>query len=204
MDEQNTNNEKQPEYMIKLLVLGDLSVGKSSFIYRFIEDKFNTDSIPTTGLDLKTADLLINNKKVRVHLWDTVGQEKYKSITQNLILRVQGIIILFDITNKDSFNNLNEWIKTVREQVGNNLAILLVGNKCDLEENRLVFKEEANIFAKNEKIKYIETSCKTGENIIKAIDYICEKIINSFTLKNDLSFSLDSSSLIVAKRKNCC
>ncbi len=198
------NPDSEPEISIKLLVLGDLSVGKSSFIYRFIEDKFNTDSIPTTGLDLKTADLLINNKKVRVQLWDTVGQEKYKSITQNLILRVQGIIILFDITNKDSFNNLNEWIKTVREQVGNNLAILLVGNKCDLEENRLVFKEEANIFAKNEKIKYIETSCKTGENIIKAIDYICEKIINSFTLKNDLSFSLDSSSLIVAKRKNCC
>ena len=198
------NPDSEPEISIKLLVLGDLSVGKSSFIYRFIEDKFNTDSIPTTGLDLKTADLLINNKKVRVQLWDTVGQEKYKSITQNLILRVQGIIILFDITNKDSFNNLNEWIKTVREQVGNNLAILLVGNKCDLEENRLVFKEEANIFAKNEKIKYIETSCKTGENIIKAIDYICEKIINSFTLKNDLSFSLDSSSLIVGKRKNCC
>ena len=198
------NQDFEPEFSIKLLVLGDLSVGKSSFIYRFIEDKFNTDSIPTTGLDLKTADLLINNKKVRVQLWDTVGQEKYKSITQNLILRVQGIIILFDITNKDSFNNLNEWIKTVREQVGNNLAILLVGNKCDLEENRLVLKEEANIFAKNEKIKYIETSCKTGENIIKAIDYICEKIINSFTLKNDLSFSLDSSSLIVGKRKNCC
>ena len=198
------NPDSEPEISIKLLVLGDLSVGKSSFIYRFIEDKFNTDSIPTTGLDLKTADLLINNKKVRVQLWDTVGQEKYKSITQNLILRVQGIIILFDITNKDSFNNLNEWIKTVREQVGNNLAILLVGNKCDLEENRLVLKEEANIFAKNEKIKYIETSCKTGENIIKAIDYICEKIINSFTLKNDLSFSLDSSSLIVGKRKNCC
>ena len=198
------NPDSEPEISIKLLVLGDLSVGKSSFIYRFIEDKFNTDSIPTTGLDLKTADLLINNKKVRVQLWDTVGQEKYKSITQNLILRVQGIIILFDITNKDSFNNLNEWIKTVREQAGNNLAILLVGNKCDLEENRLVLKEEANIFAKNEKIKYIETSCKTGENIIKAIDYICEKIINSFTLKNDLSFSLDSSSLIVGKRKNCC
>ena len=198
------NPDSEPEISIKLLVLGDLSVGKSSFIYRFIEDKFNTDSIPTTGLDLKTADLLINNKKVRVQLWDTVGQEKYKSITQNLILRVQGIIILFDITNKDSFNNLNEWIKTVREQVGNNLAILLVGNKCDLEENRLVLKEEANIFAKNEKIKYIETSCKTGENIIKAIDYICEKIINSFTLKNDLSFSLFSYSLIVAKRKNCC
>lgn len=198
------NPDSEPEISIKLLVLGDLSVGKSSFIYRFIEDKFNTDSIPTTGLDLKTADLLINNKKVRVQLWDSVGQEKYKSITQNLILRVQGIIILFDITNKDSFNNLNEWIKTVREQAGNNLAILLVGNKCDLEENRLVLKEEANIFAKNEKIKYIETSCKTGENIIKAIDYICEKIINSFTLKNDLSFSLDSSSLIVGKRKNCC
>ena len=198
------NQDSEPEYSIKLLVLGDLSVGKSSFIYRFIEDKFNADSITTTGLDLKTKDLIIDNKKVRIQLWDTAGQEKFKSITKNLILRVQGIIILFDITNKESFNNLNIWIKTIKEQCGKNFPILIAGNKTDLEENRLVEKEEANIFTKNEKIDYIEISCKTGENIKETIDIICKRIITFLTIKNDMSFSLDSSALTVSKKKKCC
>ena len=159
------NQDSEPEYSIKLLVLGDLSVGKSSFIYRFIEDKFNADSMTTTGLDLKTKDILIDNKQIRIQLWDTAGQEKFNSITKNLILRVQGIIILFDITNKESFNNLNVWIKTIKEQCGKNFPILIAGNKTDLEENRIVNTEEANIFTNNEKIDYIEISCKTGENI---------------------------------------
>ena len=105
MNEQNTNNEKQPEYMIKLLVLGDLSVGKSSFIYRFIYDKFSPGEMQTSELELKTGDIIVNKKNVRVQLWDTVGQEKYKSITKNLILRVQGIILMFDLSNKETYKN---------------------------------------------------------------------------------------------------
>ena len=198
------NQDSEPEYSIKLLVLGDISVGKSSFIYRYIEDKFHVDSMTTTGLDLKTKDLIVNNKKIRIQLWDTAGQEKYKSITQNLILRVQGIIILFDITNKESFNNLSLWIKIIKDQCGHNLPILIAGNKKDLEANRLVKKEEINKFTNNEKIDYIETSCKTGENIKETIYIICKKIIASFSLKNDLSFSLNSSALTVTKKKKCC
>ena len=198
------NQDSEPEFTIQLLVLGDLSVGKSSFIYRFIEDKFNADSLTTTGLDLKTKDILIDNKQIRIQLWDTAGQEKFNSITKNLILRVQGIIILFDITNKESFNNLNVWIKTIKEQCGKNMPILIAGNKIDLEENRLVKAEEANLFKESGKIDYIEISCKTGENIKETIDIICKKIIASFTVKKDMSFSLDSSTLIVNKKKKCC
>ena len=198
------NQDSEPEFTIQLLVLGDLSVGKSSFIYRFIEDKFNADSLTTTGLDLKTKDILIDNKQIRIQLWDTAGQEKFNSITKNLILRVQGIIILFDITNKESFNNLNVWIKTIKEQCGKNMPILIAGNKIDLEENRLVKAEEANLFKESGKIDYIEISCKTGENIKETIDIICKKIIASLTVKKDMSFSLDSSILIVNKKKKCC
>ena len=198
------NQDSEPEFTIQLLVLGDLSVGKTSFIYRFIEDKFNADSLTTTGLDLKTKDILIDNKQIRIQLWDTAGQEKFNSITKNLILRVQGIIILFDITNKESFNNLNVWIKTIKEQCGKNMPILIAGNKIDLEENRLVKAEEANLFKESGKIDYIEISCKTGENIKETLDIICKKIIASFTVKKDMSFSLDSSTLIVNKKKKCC
>ena len=113
MDEQNTNNEKQPEYMIKLLVLGDLSVGKSSFIYRFIYDKFSPGEMQTSELELKTGDIIVNKKNIRVQLWDTVGQEKYKSITKNLILRVQGIILMFDLSNKETYKNIKTWINYI-------------------------------------------------------------------------------------------
>ena len=195
--------DSEPENIIKLLVLGDLSVGKSSFIYRFIEDKFSTDELVTTGLDLKTADLIIDSQKIRVQLWDSAGQEKYKSITKNLILRVQGILLLFDISNKESFDNLSIWTKIIKEECGNNMPVLIVGNKNDLEGMRLVKKEEAKKFAQNLKIQYIETSCKTGDNIKKTIDLICKKILGNFLMKNDVSFSLDSSALVV-KKKKCC
>ncbi len=195
------SQDVEPEYSVKLLVLGDLSVGKTSFIYRFIESKFGLDQIPSTGLDLKTADVIIDDKKVRVQLWDTVGQEKYKSITKNLIQRVQGIIILFDITNEESFNNLNSWIKIIKEHCGDKMPILIVGNKCDLEEERTVPREVIYDYIKREKRQYIETSCKTGKNIKKVIDNISKKIINSLTDKKNISFSLDSTTF---KKKKCC
>ena len=119
-------------------------------------------------------------------------------------MRVQGIIILFDITNKESFNNLNVWIKTIKEQCGKNMPILIAGNKIDLEENRLVKAEEVNLFKESGKIDYIEISCKTGENIKETIDIICKKIIIFLTRKDDMSFSLDSSALVVTKKKKCC
>ena len=196
--------DSEPDYSIKLLVLGDLSVGKSSFIFRYIEDKFNEEEMPTTGLDLKTADLIIENKKIRIQLWDTAGQEKYNSITKNLILRVQGLIILFDLTNKASFKNLSKWVDLIKEHCGNKMPMLFVGNKSDLEENREVHKEDIIKYMTKEKSKYIKTSCKTGDNIKKAVDIICKDIIRSFSAKNDVSFSLEASSLVVNKKRKCC
>ena len=187
---------------IKLLFLGDLHVGKSSFIHRYIEDKFTNDRMTTTDLDLKTADIIIEDKNIRVQLWDTAGQERYKSISKNLISRVQGILILFDITNENSFTNLNAWLKTIKDQDGK-MPIIMVGNKCDLEEKRVVKKEDAKTFAKNEKMKYIETSCKTGENVKNTIDIFCKHIMKNTNLKNEISFSLDSTEPII-KNKKCC
>ena len=200
----NSQNVQEPEYSIKLLLLGDLSVGKSSLIYRFIYDKFNPNEISTSELDLKTSDLIIDKKNVRVQLWDTVGQEKYKSITKNLIKRVQGIIIVYDITNKDSFKNIKTWAHLIEEEYGNKLPIIIVGNKIDLEENRKIKIEDAKAFCKNHKYKYVETSCKTGHNIKKSIAKICKIIIDSQNIRNDISFSLSTSNASYIKKKHCC
>ena len=192
------------DYSIKLLVLGDLSVGKTSFIYKFTENKFNEEQVSSAGLDLKTVDIVIESKKIRVQLWDTAGEEKYKSITKNLILRVNGILILFDITNKESFKNLSVWIRIINEFCGEDMAIIIIGNKRDLEERRTVPKEEASIFARKSNYKYIETSCKTGENIKRAIHNICRKVIGCPAENSRSSFSLDVTSLKMKKMKNGC
>ena len=191
------------DYTIKLLIVGDSSVGKSNFIYRFIENKFCQSYMTTTGIDLKTGNIDIENKKIRVQLWDTAGQEKYRAITKNLFLKVQGVLIIYDITNENSFQNLKSWVSTIKEECGH-MEMLLIGNKSDLEEQRKVKKDEAIAFAQEEKIEYMETSSKTGENIHKAIGFICEKILNDTNFGRDYSFTLDQTAIVKNDKKNCC
>jgi len=192
------------EYTIKLLIVGDTSVGKTNFIYRFVENKFNQNHMATTGIDLKSGTVQLKGKKIKVQIWDTAGQEKYKSITKNLFLKVQGVLAVYDITNKDSFINLKSWIKIIKEECGTHMPIILLGNKNDLENQRSVGKEVAITFAKKEKIEYLETSSKSGVNISKAILLLCEKVLQDSEFGNDCSFSLDKSSLYGKKKHKCC
>ena len=194
----------EPETSIKLLVLGDSSVGKSNFIGRFINEEFSPTHISSSGLDLKTKDIELQNKIIRVQLWDTAGQEKYRSITKNLFLRVQGIIAVFDLTNEDSFTSIKSWIITIREECGSHMPVILVGNKCDLVDEKIISDEEANTYAKKEKLQYFETSTKDDINIKKSIEEICSKIIKSNFSRNDCSFSLDYSVMDKQKKKTCC
>ncbi len=190
----------------KILIVGDSNVGKTNFIYRFIENKFSQMYMVTTGMDLKTTTIDLKGKKIRIQLWDTAGQEKYRAITRNLFLKVQGFLLVYDITNKDSYNNLGLWIKLIRDECGSHVPIIIVGNKNDLEEERAVTKAEALDFAKEEKTDYIETSSKSGENIAKAINLLAEKVLESSELGNECSFTLDNSLGVESNKKKhkCC
>ena len=192
------------EYTVKLLIVGDTNVGKTNFIYRFIENKFSQNYMATTGIDLKCTTIELKGKKIRVQLWDTAGQEKYRSITKNLFLKVQGVLAVYDITNNDSFINIKSWIKIIKEECGTHMPIILLGNKNDLENQRSVDKDTAITFAKEEKLEYIETSSKSGENISKAISLLCEKVLQDSEFVNDCSFTLDSSSVYGKKKHKCC
>ena len=196
--------ESDFDYTIKLLVIGDTTVGKTNFIRMFIENQFNPNYMTTSGIDLKTNTINIKNKKIRVQLWDTAGQEKYKAITKSLFLKVQGSLIVYDITNENSFNNLKIWVKSIKEECGKQIPILIVGNKNDLNEERVVDKNIANEYAKEEKIDYIETSSKTGENVLKAVTLLCEKVLDSTEFTNDFSFTLDATNLSQKNKKKCC
>ena len=196
--------EQEFECTIKLLIVGDSGVGKTNFIYRFITGKFIQSHMATTGIDLKTTIIEIKGKKIRIQLWDTAGQEKYKSITKNLFLKVQGILVVYDITNEMSFKNLKSWVQMIKEDCGEHTPIIILGNKSDLEENRVVNKNDAMAYAEEEKVLYLETSPKTGENVQNSINIISEKVLENSETGNDFSFTLDSSLIKKKKKHKCC
>ena len=196
--------ESDFDYTIKLLVVGDSSVGKTNFITMFIENKFNQTYMTTSGMDLKTSSIVVKNKKIRVQLWDTAGQEKYRAITKNLFLKVQGALVVYDITNDNSFTNLKTWVKSIKEECGKSMQMIIVGNKCDLDDQRVIEKEKALEYAEEEKVEYIETSSKTGENVQKAISQLCEKVLENNEMGAEFSFTLDASSFSKNNKRQCC
>ena len=189
---------------LKLLVVGDSSVGKTNFVMRLINNEFSKNYMTTSGIDLKTTDIEIKNKKIHIQLWDTAGQEKYKAITKNLFLKVMGALIIYDITNEASYNNLKSWVKLIKEECGKHMQLIILGNKSDLDAERKISKDEAINYAKEQKIDYIETSSKTGENVKKAVTMICESILENKEMNDSSSFMLDNSSFLMDKRKKRC
>ena len=189
---------------LKLLVVGDSSVGKTNFVMRLINNEFSKNYMTTSGIDLKTTDIEIKNKKIHIQLWDTAGQEKYKAITKNLFLKVMGALIIYDITNEASYNNLKSWVKLIKEECGKHMRLIILGNKSDLNDQRKISKDEAINYAKEQNIEYIETSSKTGENVKKAVTMICENILENKELNDSSSFMLDNSSFLTDKRKKRC
>ena len=114
------------------------------------------------------------------------------------------MLIVYDITNENSFSSLKSWVKTIKDECGKQMQMVIVGNKSDLEENRVIDKTIASEFAKEEKIDYIETSCKTGENIQKSISLLCEKVLENTEFTNDFSFTLDATSFSKKSKRKCC
>ncbi len=192
------------EIGIKVTLIGESSVGKTSIINRYTRDDFAQDLESTLGANYSQKKIVRHGKKIRLDLWDTAGQEKYRAITKNLFLKVQGVLIVYDITNENSFSSLKSWVKTIKDECGKQMQMVIVGNKSDLEENRVIDKTIASEFAKEEKIDYIETSCKTGENIQKSISLLCEKVLENTEFTNDFSFTLDATSFSKKSKRKCC
>jgi len=195
------------EVMIKLMIIGDSSVGKTNFIFQFTEGRFSTFHVATVGFDYKTRiiKLPIAKKKVKLQIWDTAGQERYMALNKNLFQKVQGIILMYDLTNRDSFENLNGWLNLVTQNVSNK-TIMLVGNKLDLaDEKRIVTETEGRVIAQNNKILFSEASGASGENVDKVFTDISEKIYSSIMEeKNDKNDNIIISKNENGEKKRCC
>ena len=175
------------DYLFKLIIVGDTNVGKTNIMSRYIKDQFNITSKSTIGVEFGTKILEIDNKKVKAQIWDTAGQERYKSITSAYYKGAKGAFIVYDITNKSTFESVDKWIKDLNSYGDKNLTMLLIGNKSDLEDKRIINKEEGEEKAKSFELGFIETSAYNGDNIDQAFDIMLKEVLKRYIVENDVN-----------------
>ncbi|OMJ84264.1 hypothetical protein SteCoe_14687 [Stentor coeruleus] len=152
-------------YVFKYIIVGDSCVGKSCFMLRFTDNRFKADHDITIGVEFGSKILKVNKNLIKVQIWDTAGQESFRSIARSYYRGAVGVILMYDITNKDSFINIYRWLNEIKEQSTHQLSITLVGNKLDLETQRVIKTAEAQEFATNNNMLFTESSALTGVNI---------------------------------------
>ncbi|EAU88826.2 ryh1 [Coprinopsis cinerea okayama7 len=161
----STDFSSAPPKRTKIVLLGDQSVGKTSLITRFMYDTFDNTYQATIGIDFLSKTMYLEDRTVRLQLWDTAGQERFRSLIPSYIRDSSVAIVVFDITNRQSFLSTTKWIDDVRSERGNDVIIVLVGNKADLSDKRQVTVEEATTKATQLNIMFMETSAKAGHNV---------------------------------------
>jgi Ras-related protein Rab-6A len=194
----------------KIVVLGDINVGKTSILSRFRYGSFDQSYMPTLGIDFFTKNLFYEDKTIRLILWDTAGQERFRSLIPSYLKNADCIIIVYDITNKDSFNSLSHWLNDAKNNTIEGTIFVICGNKIDLKEKRVVTNEEIDEYIKKENLLYVECSAQNGEGIKELFNLIAKNLgesnfakseyINIDFSKNDNKLKEDSKSNYIINR----
>jgi Ras-related protein Rab-11A len=185
------------DLLFKLILIGDSSVGKSNILLKYLKNEFEPNSQATVGVEFGTKNILINDKRIKIQIWDTAGEERYRSITSAYYKGAKGAFIVYDITRKNTFDNIDKWISDLKLNGDQNICIIILGNKSDLNDQREVSKDEAMKKAELHKTAFLETSAYNGDNIVKAFDELIEEIY-----KNNKSFIEDSNKKEIDKGVN--
>lgn len=166
------------DYLFKLLLIGDSGVGKSCLLLRFADDSYLESYISTIGVDFKIRTVELEGKTIKLQIWDTAGQERFRTITSSYYRGAHGIIIVYDVTDKDSFDNVKQWLNEIDRYASENVNKLLVGNKSDLTAKRAVDTQQAQAYADEIGIPFLETSAKNASNVEEAFMLMAKEIKN--------------------------
>ena len=198
------------EIILKILILGDMTVGKTTLLLKYIDNFTPEVYISTLGVDYKTKSIVYNGVNVVLQIWDTAGQERYRVITKSFVKGTDGIIFMYDITQKGSFVNIKKWIEETEEENPIKVEKIIVGNKIDKEENRQVTDEMKEKLSKELDIDLIEISAKKGIDVDKVFDILVEKILGNMTTEQIIRKYRRSwaesicSSQPPRQKKKCC
>ena len=169
-------DKEKYDLLFKLILIGDSSVGKSNILSKYLKNEFDENSKATVGVEFGTKNILINGKKIKIQIWDTAGEERYRSITSAYYKGAKGAFIVYDITRKTTFDNIDKWISDLRLNGDKNICIIILGNKSDLIEQRQIQEKDGKKKAEMFKTAFLETSALNGDNIAKAFDELIEQI----------------------------
>ena len=165
--------------IFKLVIIGDASVGKTNILSKYLNNEFDENSKATIGVEFSLKTFEIDHNTVKAQIWDTAGQERYRSITNAYYKGARGALLVYDISRKITFENIDNWVADLKENGESDMTTVLIGNKSDLEDERQVSKEEGELKAKQYGMAFIETSAKNGNNIEKAFVDLVEELYKS-------------------------
>ena len=192
------------EMIFKIIIIGDSTTGKTNILSKYLNDKYEKDFKATIGVELGNKTLKIKNDTVNIQIWDTAGQERYRSMTKAYYKGALGALIVYDITNRNSFENVENWMTDLKSSADQKVSILLIGNKNDLEEEREVKIEEGEKRAQEYDIAFLETSAKNGNNIEMAFKTLIEEVYNKChkDFESVAKVEIMSGKIIKNKKKN--
>ena len=202
------------DYKLKIVIVGDSGVGKSNLLKRFTSNEFNENSKATVGVEFLSKSYKINDKIFKIEMWDTAGQERYKSITSAYYKGAKGALIVYDTTIAQSFENINKWLGEIKEKAGKDIKLIIIGNKIDLKDKKVVSTEQALTRAKELDIPLMETSAKDATNVKEAFydllkEMYCElsktlEIVEKQNLEKDGNNGVQLDVAEQKKKNGCC
>ena len=202
--------DEEYDFIFKVLLLGNSDVGKNSLLLRYVDHIWSDTFVPTIGVDFKVKTSELENKKIKMQIWDTAGQERFRNVISSYFRGAHGILLIYDVTNRDSFKNLENWLIEIEKNASENVLKILIGNKNDLVDEKEIKTEEGEAFAKRNGMQFIETSAKMNTNVTEAFEALGKLMIECNTEKKPITASNEkkvlsaSSGKSIKTKKKCC